>query len=181
MKQLIMPPFVSIEVPSGVGHDSEKQRAVALGLGIDAGIAMVRQRREGVELGAHGERPAVPVDERQIDGDAARMWRSAPGVGEKLRIRRMRPKRPLRLARAHRIEDPETEPEPARQHQRPVQRRPGIAMEKASRRPINRSAGEIVFRGISEIDIDFAAIAGNFNEIHGSGSGIARGWLTAPL
>ena len=142
---------------------------------------MMRPRREGIEPGAHGERAAVPVDQRQIDGDAARMRRSAPGIGEKLRVRRMRPERPLRLAGAHRVEDPKSEPDLARQHQRPVECRPGIAMEKASRRPVDRPAGEIAVGGIGEIDIDIAAVAGNFNEIHGSGSGNARGWLTVSV
>ena len=87
MKQLIMPPFVPIVIPPGTGHDAEKQGAVALGFGTDIEVAVVRQRGEGIEFGAHDKRLSVSIDERQIDGDAARMGRAAPRVGEELRIR----------------------------------------------------------------------------------------------
>jgi len=73
MKQLIMPPFVPIEVPPGAGHDAEQEGAVALGLGPDVEVAMVRQWREVIELGAHDERPPVPVDEGEIDRDTAQV------------------------------------------------------------------------------------------------------------
>ena len=80
MKQLVMPPFVSIKIPPGGGHNPEEQGAVALGLGPDIEVAVVRKRRKGIEFRAHVERPAVWVYERQIDRNAPRMWRSAPRI-----------------------------------------------------------------------------------------------------
>ena len=67
--------------------------------------------------------------------------------------------------------------EPRREHpgqrHRAIERRPGVSVEQASRRPIDRPAGEVALGGIGEIDVDIGVRAGNFNEIHGGGSGFA--------
>ena len=181
MKQLIMPPFVPIEIPSGGGHNSEEQGAVALGLGPDIKVAMVRQRGKGIEFRAHVERPAVPVHERQINGNAAGMGRSAPRVSQKLGVRGMRPQCPLRFARTQGIEDPKAKTEHPRQLYRAIECRQGIAMKQTSRRSIDRFASEITLGRIGKIDIDISARAGNFNEIHGCGSGFASVQRIAPV
>ena len=173
MKQLIMPPFIPIKIPSGAGHDAKQQGAVALGLGPDIEIAVVRQRGKGVERRTHGKCLAVPVHERQVDCNAAGMGRSAPRVGKKFGVRRMCPQHPLRFARSERIEDPKAQTKHPRQDHRAIKRRQAITVEQASRRPVNWFAGEIAVGRIGEIDIDIGARAGNFNEIHGCGSGFA--------
>ena len=80
VKHLIVPPFLQVTIPAGRGHDAEEQSAIALRRRRDFGIAVVGPRREGVEFGAHVEDPAGAVDQRQVDGDAAAVRRSAARV-----------------------------------------------------------------------------------------------------
>ena len=87
MKQLIMPPFVPIEIPSSGGHDAEEQGTVALGFGSDIEVAMVRQRGKSVEFRTHGKRLAVLVHERQVNGNTTGMGRSTPRIGQEFGVR----------------------------------------------------------------------------------------------
>ena len=73
IEQLIVPPFVPVKIPTRGRHDAHQQVAVTLRLGGDAGVAVVGERRESVESGAHVEVVARCVDQRQINGDAPRM------------------------------------------------------------------------------------------------------------
>ena len=173
MKQLIMPPLVPVEIPSSGGHDAEEQGTVALGFRSDIEVAMVRQRGKSVEFRTHGKRQAVLVHERQIDGNATGMGRTTPRIGQELGVRRMIPQDPLSFTRSQCIKYSKPQTEFRRQHNRSIERLQAIAMEQASRRPVDRFAREIAVGRIGEIDIDIGAGAGNFNEIHGWGSGFA--------
>src|SRR5690606_19316369 len=53
LEQLVMPPFIAIEVPAGGGHDAEQQGAVLLLVRRDVQRAVEGERREGVKPGAH--------------------------------------------------------------------------------------------------------------------------------
>ena len=72
VEQLVVPPLVAIEVPAGRGHQAHQQQPVALRLRGDVGAGVMRQRREGVERGAHVELTSVAIEQREVDRHAAR-------------------------------------------------------------------------------------------------------------
>ena len=111
IEKLIMPPLVPIEIPSRQGHQPKQQEPVSLCRRRDVEVSMVRQGCEVVEPGAHFERASIAVDQGQIDGHAARVWRTAARIGEKIGVGGMVPQDPLRFGRPERIEDPEPEAE----------------------------------------------------------------------
>jgi len=127
----------------------------------------MRQRCKGVEPGAHVKRGTVLSQQCQIDRDAARMGRSAFRVGEKIRIRRMIPQRPLSLGRAKRIEDQKPESDIRGTVTRPGERLRRVGVEIAYRSRVNRRAGEIFMRRIGKPDIDFEFRPVYFFKHHG--------------
>jgi hypothetical protein len=109
VEQLIMPPFIAIKIPTRGCHDTHKEMPVALGIATDIRIAVMGQRRKRIERGAHIQVVSSLVDQCQVDGNAARMRRCAPGVGKEFRVRGMRPQRPLRFGRPQCVEYPESQ------------------------------------------------------------------------
>ena len=61
-----MPPLISEEIEAGGSHEAKQDRAIAHGGRRDVHRTVVRRRRERVERGAHVERGAAGVDQRQV-------------------------------------------------------------------------------------------------------------------
>ena len=67
----IVPPFLVMEIPACGGHDAQKDGAVVVNGRRNIRAAMRCALRQIVKSGAPLERGAAPVDQRQIDRDAA--------------------------------------------------------------------------------------------------------------
>jgi hypothetical protein len=101
---------------------------------------VVRQRREGIEGGAHVELATGAIEEREIDRHAARMRRAAARVGEEFRIGPGVPQCPLRLDRPQGVEDPQAEAERPGKRDRRRELVGRLAMQPAFGVPVDRPA-----------------------------------------
>ena len=134
--------------------------------GGDLGYPMVGQRRERVESGSHGKLGARVIDECQIDGRPARMGRTAPGIGKKLRVRRVSPHQPLRFRWSKRVKDLEAVAERPRECDGPLQSVGRFRQQIAGGAPIDRLAGEIVSRGIADVEHNVMAFRADLDQFH---------------
>ena len=71
----------------------------------------MRQRREGVERRPHVEFVALRVEQVEIDRHAARVRRTATGIGDDFRVGIDGPERPLRFHRPQGVEDAQSQAE----------------------------------------------------------------------
>src|SRR5579864_762014 len=166
VEELIVPPLLAVKVPAGGTHQPQQQHAVALRFGRDREAAVVRERREGIERRSHIEFGTRGIDQRQVHRDPARVWRPAPGIGQELRIRPKFPELPLRLARAEGVEDLEAEPERPGEGHRLLEPRRRLGAEVATGAGIDRPAGKIAGRRISDIEGDTVPFGGDLDQRH---------------
>src|SRR5260221_5860656 len=133
-----MPPFLAVKIATGGANQAEEGEAIALRLERDLAGGMTRERREGVETRPHVEGGAITLDERQIDGDAARMRRAPPRIGQELGVGTGVPQHPLRFGRPESIEDPQAQAERACKVDGAAQPPLGVAVETAGGAAIDR-------------------------------------------
>jgi len=105
LKQLIMPPFVAIEIPACGGHQAEQYSTVALGIGADIQPAVMRERREGIKARAHIEFGAAGVHQGKVNRGTTRMRRATARIGQEIRIGIVIPQGPLRFRWAEGIKN----------------------------------------------------------------------------
>ena len=89
IEQLVVPPFVAVEVPARRRHDAEKRGTVRLRLRGDRETAVVGQRRECIEAGAHVEFAALAIEQGEVDRHPARMRRTAARIGDSVEPREL--------------------------------------------------------------------------------------------
>jgi hypothetical protein len=152
LEELVVPPFLGIEVEARGRHDAQQQEAVALRLGRHGGVGVIGERRDRVEAGAHVQPLSVGRRQREIDGDAAPVRRPAARIGDEVGVRQMIPQRPLRGRRPVGVEDVELEAERRGELRRPQQAFGRLAMQETIRPSVDRLSRQIIRRRVTQID-----------------------------
>ena len=122
---------------------------------------------EAIERRAHGERPVrCGINQRQVNGDAARMGRSLSRIGKENRVGGMFPQFPLGLRRAEGIEDAKSPALPGSKADGANKQRLGIGVQLASGPGINGLASEVVRRRIGDRQFNIMGFGCDFDQRH---------------
>ena len=121
-------------------------------------------RREIIKAGSHVKLNSIGINQRQIDSSAHGVGRPSLGISQKIWVRGVFPKDPLRLRRTKRIKHLEAQVDGLGQSNRRFKIRSSVGVKITSRPGIYRFAGKIPIRGIRDVEVNIENRWRNLNK-----------------